>query len=60
MTHVIAEPCVNVVDQACVAVCPFDCIHLGGVAARGRHGPTRVRPRRQPVATGRRGRVTTP
>jgi ferredoxin len=27
MTYVIAEPCVNVVDQACVAVCPVDCIH---------------------------------
>ena len=27
MTYVIAEPCVNVIDQACVAVCPVDCIH---------------------------------
>jgi len=27
MTYVIAEPCVDVVDQACVAVCPVDCIH---------------------------------
>ena len=27
MTYVIAEPCINVVDQACVAVCPVDCIH---------------------------------
>jgi NAD-dependent dihydropyrimidine dehydrogenase PreA subunit len=27
MTYVTAEPCVNVVDQACVAVCPVDCIH---------------------------------
>ena len=28
MTYVIAEPCVNVIDQACVAVCPVDCIHF--------------------------------
>ena len=27
MTYVIAEPCVDVVDQSCVAVCPVDCIH---------------------------------
>ena len=28
MTYVIAEPCVDVMDQACVAVCPVDCIHF--------------------------------
>ena len=28
MTYVIAEPCVDVLDQACVAVCPVDCIHF--------------------------------
>jgi NAD-dependent dihydropyrimidine dehydrogenase PreA subunit len=27
MTYVIAEPCVNVKDGACVDVCPVDCIH---------------------------------
>ena len=27
MTHVIAEPCINVKDKACVDVCPVDCIH---------------------------------
>ena len=27
MTYVIAEPCVDVMDQACVDVCPVDCIH---------------------------------
>ena len=27
MTHIIAEPCVNVKDKACVEVCPVDCIH---------------------------------
>lgn len=27
MAYVIAEPCVNVKDTACVAVCPVDCIH---------------------------------
>ena len=28
MTYVIAEPCIDVMDQACVAVCPVDCIHF--------------------------------
>ena len=27
MTYVIAEPCVDVKDKACVEVCPVDCIH---------------------------------
>ena len=27
MTHIIAEPCVGVKDQACVEVCPVDCIY---------------------------------
>ena len=26
MTYVIAEPCINVKDKACVDVCPVDCI----------------------------------
>ncbi|HWU58025.1 MAG TPA: ferredoxin, partial [Microbacteriaceae bacterium] len=26
MTYVIAEPCVDVVDRACVDECPVDCI----------------------------------
>ena len=28
MTYVIAEPCVDVMDQACVSVCPVDCIQF--------------------------------
>jgi NAD-dependent dihydropyrimidine dehydrogenase PreA subunit len=28
MTYTIAEPCIDVIDQACVAVCPVDCIHF--------------------------------
>lgn len=28
MTFVIAEPCIDVVDQACVSVCPVACIHF--------------------------------
>jgi len=28
MAYVIAEPCVDVLDQACVDVCPVDCIHF--------------------------------
>jgi ferredoxin len=27
MTFVITEPCINVKDAACVAVCPVDCIY---------------------------------
>jgi ferredoxin len=26
MTYVIAEPCVDVLEQSCLAVCPVDCI----------------------------------
>jgi ferredoxin len=28
MTYIIAEPCVDVMDEACVEVCPVDCIHF--------------------------------
>ena len=27
MTYVICEPCIDVKDNACVVVCPVDCIH---------------------------------
>jgi len=27
MTYVIAEPCIDTKDTACVEVCPVDCIH---------------------------------
>ena len=29
MTQVIAQPCIDVKDKACVDVCPVDCIHGG-------------------------------
>ena len=29
MTYIIAEPCINVKDKACVEVCPVDCIYEG-------------------------------
>lgn len=29
MTYVIAEPCIDVVDRACVDECPVDCIYEG-------------------------------
>jgi NAD-dependent dihydropyrimidine dehydrogenase PreA subunit len=32
MTYVIAEPCVDVLDRACVEECPVDCIYEGGRA----------------------------
>jgi NAD-dependent dihydropyrimidine dehydrogenase PreA subunit len=28
MSYVIAEPCVDELDQSCVEVCPVDCIHF--------------------------------
>jgi NAD-dependent dihydropyrimidine dehydrogenase PreA subunit len=28
MTYVIADACIDVIDQSCVAVCPVDCIHF--------------------------------
>jgi NAD-dependent dihydropyrimidine dehydrogenase PreA subunit len=30
MSYVIAEPCIEVKDTACVDVCPCDCIHPRG------------------------------
>jgi NAD-dependent dihydropyrimidine dehydrogenase PreA subunit len=30
MAYIIAEPCINVKDKACVEVCPVDCIYDGG------------------------------
>ena len=32
MTYVIAEPCINVLDRACVEECPVDCIYEGARA----------------------------
>jgi NAD-dependent dihydropyrimidine dehydrogenase PreA subunit len=32
MTYVIAQPCVDVMDRACVEECPVDCIYVGGRA----------------------------
>ena len=29
MAYVIAEPCINTKDTACVEVCPVDCIYEG-------------------------------
>ncbi len=28
MAYVIAEPCIDELDQSCVTVCPVDCIHF--------------------------------
>ena len=30
MTYVIGQPCVDVLDRACVDECPVDCIYEGG------------------------------
>ena len=32
MTYVIAEPCIDIVDRACVEECPVDCIYEGARA----------------------------
>ncbi|MBN9644839.1 ferredoxin [Corynebacterium mendelii] len=29
MTYVIAQPCVDIMDKACVEECPVDCIYEG-------------------------------
>ncbi len=29
MTYVIAEPCIDIMDRACVDECPVDCIYEG-------------------------------
>lgn len=29
MTYIIAQPCIGVVDRACVDVCPVECIYDG-------------------------------
>jgi NAD-dependent dihydropyrimidine dehydrogenase PreA subunit len=29
MTYVVAEPCIDVLDRACVEECPVDCIYEG-------------------------------
>jgi NAD-dependent dihydropyrimidine dehydrogenase PreA subunit len=29
MTYVIAEPCIDVMDKACLDECPVDCIYEG-------------------------------
>ena len=34
MTYIIADPCVDLLDQACVDVCPVDCIHFDEGADR--------------------------
>lgn len=35
MAYVIAEPCIDVKDRACVEVCPVDCIHPRSEEDRG-------------------------
>jgi NAD-dependent dihydropyrimidine dehydrogenase PreA subunit len=30
MVYIIAEPCIDVKDRACVEECPVDCIYEGG------------------------------
>ncbi len=30
MTYVIAQPCVDLKDKACIEECPVDCIYEGG------------------------------
>ena len=38
MTYVIAQPCIDVKDTACVEVCPVDCIHpVDGEGAEQRY-----------------------
>ena len=34
MAYVIAEPCIDELDESCVAVCPVDCIRFDGAVDR--------------------------
>ncbi|MCH8992073.1 MAG: 4Fe-4S binding protein [Acidobacteria bacterium] len=40
MTYIIAEPCVDVKDKACVEVCPVDCIYEVPDDGNTEHGGT--------------------
>ena len=40
MTYIIAEPCVDVKDKACVEVCPVDCIYEVPDDGPTEHGAT--------------------
>lgn len=40
MTYIIAEPCVDVKDKACVEVCPVDCIYEVPDDGSTEHGGT--------------------
>ena len=40
MPYVVAQPCVDVKDKACVDECPVDCIYEG---SRSFSGPVRLR-----------------
>jgi ferredoxin len=30
VTYVVAEPCIDVLDKACIEECPVDCLYEGG------------------------------
>ena len=40
MTYIIAEPCIDVQDKACVEVCPVDCIYEISEDGSTEHGAT--------------------
>jgi hypothetical protein len=42
MTYGIAEPCVDVLDRACVQECPVDCAALGSPGGAGKLAPLGV------------------
>jgi len=46
MTYVIGEPCVDVLDRACVQECPVDCIHESHCPPPGGTATARRRRRR--------------
>ena len=39
MTYIIAEPCVDVKDAACVDVCPVDCIYVADEDSPNHYDP---------------------
>ena len=47
MTYIIAEPCIDVLDKACVEVCPVDCIYEIPEDGDSEHGGTVEESRRK-------------
>ena len=57
MTYIIAEPCVDLKDAACVDVCPVDCIYVADEDSPNHYDPE---VENAPAMTGEMGGWTAP